>query len=204
MLTSLPTNVNLSPSKAPSVVPQNTAPQNPADIALPGQFQMFPVPPAMTKVTASATGGGAAAVTSYFGNEDAFNASVTDNGSGAGSVVHTYGDGWSGKGYNRLMWGLGVEGVPCYGITLEYITTSTGAQLPSGLTTSNPTLLAANLVGAAQIPYGIVLAAGTRNTQYLAGTMTVSYKFGLNSLNQISYGIPVGSTVTLTVLTTPF
>ena len=202
-------------SQLPSVNGNNTvAPsaqmQPPAQVApvqqtgvvyVPGAFEMMPIPPAMTQVVASATGGSAAAVTAYFLNEAFYNTTVTNNGSGANSVVTTYGDGWDGKGYTQLA--QNGNGIKCYGLTLEYITTSSGAQNPSGLTTANPTILVSNLVGANQIPRGLVLGAGTRNTQYLAGTMTVQYQFTMNCLTQFSYGIPVGNTVTLTVLTQP-
>jgi len=165
-------------------------------------FDMLPVPVAMSQTIASATGTGATAVTAYFGNEPYFNSTPTTNGSGAGSVTNTYGDGWSGKGYNQLFNAI-TRGVRCYGLTISFITTSTGAQNPSGLNTAATTLLVADLVGANQIPKGIVLNAGARNTQYLSGTMTVIYQFNINCLTQLSYSVPVGNTVSLTLLSTP-
>lgn len=178
---------------------------NPSDstIDVSGQFDMFPVPPAMTQVIASATGGGALAINAYFLNEPFFTTTATNNGSGAASVTNTYGDGFTGKGYNQLAAGSD-GGIKCYGFTLQYATTATGAQNNAGLNTAAPTILVANLVGANTIPRGLVLAAGARNTQYLAGVMTVRYRFNLNTLSQFQYAIPVGNTVTLTVLTQPF
>jgi len=165
-------------------------------------FDMLPIPPAFTQTIISNTGAGANAITAYFGNEPFFNATPTNNGSGAASVVNTYGDGWSGKGYNQLISAL-ERGVRFYGFTLSYITTSTGAQNPAGLTTANTTILVADLVGANQIPKGIVINAGLRNTQYQQGTMTVQYTFNLNTLCQFSYSVPVGNTASLTLLTSP-
>ncbi len=198
----------VSAQGAQSATPAVTAAGNPASqpqdsvVDVAGNFNMLPIPPAMTQTITSATGGGALAKTVYFGNEAYFNATPTDNGSGAASIVNTYGDGWSGKGYNQLI--LNNAGLQLYGFTLQYVNTSSGAQDNGGLTTAAPTLLVANLVGQNQIPRGLVLSAGTRNTQYLAGTMTVRYQFTLNSLMQLSYVVPVGDTVTLTLLTAPF
>lgn len=170
-------------------------------ISISGNFDMLPIPPAMTQTIASATGNGAVAVNAYFLNEAYFNATPTNNGSGANSVVVTYGDGWSGKGYTQLA--QNGNGIQCYGLTLQYITTNGGAQNPSGLTTANPTIVVSNLVGSNQIPRGLVLSAGASNTQYLAGVMTVNYMFRLNCLSQLQYAVPVGNTATLTVLTQP-
>lgn len=203
---------------APSVRVDNNAPvSNPSQmqnvskvvantpmVSVAGEANYKPQVPAMTKTVTSATGGGAAAVTAYFLNEDVYNATPTNNGSGMLSVVGTYGDGWSGGGYNRLaMLEGGNNGISCYGLTLVYTVISSSAQDGSALSTANPTWLMANLVGNRQVPVGLVLAAGTRNTQYLQGTMTVDFKFNLSPLNQLSYNVPVGDSVALTVLTQP-
>lgn len=175
-------------------------------VVIPGNFDMFPIPPAMTQVITSATGSGALSKTIYFGNESVFNATPTNNGSGADSITNTYGDGFSGKSYNQLFAQPTVNstGLKCYGFTLQYITTNGGAQNPSGLTTANPTLLVATGTSSNMIPRGIVLSAGARNTQYLSGVMTVQYQFTINSVTQFSYIVPAGSTSTLTILTAPF
>jgi len=192
--------VSQSPANNPANNVGATQPQQ-GIVVIPGEFDLRPVPPAMTQTQASATGGSAAAKTGYFLNEAFFNSTPTNNGSGANSIVTTYGDGWSGKGYTNLA-SMG-NGIKCYGFTLQYVVTSGGAQDPSGLSTANPTILVSNLVGANQIPYGVPLNAGARNTQYLSGTMTIAYVFWMNSLTQFSYNIPVGDTVTLTVNTQP-
>ncbi len=199
------TNGTANNNNAPATLANqnaNAGSQAPAQIVIPGNYEAFPVPPAMSQVVASAAGGGAAAVTAYFGNEDAFNVTPTNNGSGAGSVVKIYGDGYSGKGYNKII--DSGQGVQCYGFTIQYNVTAGGAQDPSGLTTSNPTILTANLVGQNQIPRGILLSAGQRNTQFLSGVMTVQFMFMFNALTQFAYGVPVGDTATLTLLTAPF
>lgn len=162
-------------------------------------------PNSLGQTIVSNTGGSAAAVTAYFLNEDIYNATPTNNGSGASSVSNTYADGWAGNGYNALSKSATAgKGIMCYGFTLEYITTSGGAQNPTGLTTANPTYLTANLVGANQAPFGMPLNAGVRNTTYQTGTMTIKKSFYLSCLNQFSYGVPVGNTVNFTVINRPF
>ncbi len=173
-------------------------------VRMDGELNMFPDVPSMTQVITSASGGGALTQTAYFLNEDIFNETPTNNGSGAGTITNTYGDGWAGNGYNNLAKALSFQnGIKCYGFTLEYITTSTGAENPAGLAVAQPTWLMGNLVGNRQIPKGFVLPAGKRNTQYLTGTMTLDGIFYLNALCQFSYGIPVGNTVTLVILNKP-
>lgn len=185
-------------------VPRSKAEANTPMLDIEGETSMKPTLNAMTQTVASATGGGAAAITAYFLNEDVFNATPTNNGSGALSVTKTYGDGWSGGGYNRYAYLQSQDnGIQCYGLTLVYTITSSGAQDSSALATANPTWLMANLVGNRQVPVGIVLQAGTRNTQFQAGTMTVRFRFNLSALNQLSYNVPVGDTASLTIMTQP-
>ncbi|HYD20025.1 MAG TPA: hypothetical protein VEB40_01020 [Flavipsychrobacter sp.] len=182
----------------------NTIAQNDPIVNMQGEINMLPNVPAMTQVIVSNAGGGAVAKTVYFLNEDIFNATPGNNGSGEASISNTYGDGWSGNGYNQLAKALSAQnGIKCYGLTLSFVTTSTGNENSSGLATAQPTWLMASMVGSSQIPKGFVLNAGKRNTQYLSGTMTISGVFFMNSLCQLSYVVPAGNTVTLTVLTSP-
>lgn len=170
-----------------------------------GEANFKPKLPAMTQTIASAAGVGATAITAFFMNEDVFNPTPTENGSGAGTVTNSYGDGWDGGGYNRYAYLEGAQnGIPCYGLTLTYTVTSSGAQDGSALALANPTWLQANLVGNRQIPVGLVLAAGVRNTQYQSGIMTVRFRFNMSALNQLSYSVPAGDTASLTIMTQPF
>lgn len=194
--------IPVSATQVMQPAPAQQVPSEASIISLPGEVNIYPIPPAMTQVIVSDAGSGALSKTVYFGNEATFNSTPTNNGSGASSISNTYGDGWSGKGYNQLFGSY--PGVKCYGFTLQFITTSGGAQNPSGITTASPTLLFANMVGTNQIPYGIVLSAGSRNTQYLSGEMTVKQVFYMNPVAQLSYVVPAGNTATLTVLTAPF
>lgn len=206
-------NMNMAPKSSavlnPNANPINVNVSNPSDpiVLMDGDWNLQPNVPAMTQTIVNAVGTSAAAVTAYFLNEGTggYNTTPTNNGSGASSVTKTYGDGWTGNGYNNLAKLYSSQnGIKCFGFTLAYTVTSGGAQDPSGLTTANPTWLMVNLVGANQVPKGFVLGAGSRNTQYLSGTMTVKGIFYLSSLNQMSYAVPVGDTSILTVLTQPF
>lgn len=172
---------------------------------VPGEVNLKPNINAMTQTVASAAGGGATAITAYFMNEDVYNATPTNNGSGALSVTTTYGDGWDGGGYNRFAYlNSAANGIACYGITLVYTVIASAAQDASALATANPTWLMANLVGNRQVPVGLVLAAGVRNTQFQVGTMTVRFRFNMSALNQLSYSVPAADNATLTVITQPF
>lgn len=174
-------------------------------IDAPGEANYKPAPNALTQTISSAAGGGATAITAYFLNEDVYNATPTNNGSGALSVTKTYGDGWSGGGYNRYAYLESPQnGISCYGLTLTYTVIATSAQDGSALATANPTWLMANLVGNRQVPVGLVMQAGTRNTQYLQGTMTVRFRFYLGTMNQLAYSVPAGDAASLTILTQPF
>lgn len=203
--TPVKTNATVNMSPSPANVYQSKSNAAIPMVDMPGEANYKPTLNAMTQTVASATGGGATAITAYFMNEDVYNATPTNNGSGALSVTKSYGDGWSGGGYNRYAYLESAQnGIPCYGFTLVYTVTSSSAQDASALTTANPTWLMANLVGSRQVPVGLVMAAGTRNTQYLQGTMTVRFRFNMSCLNQFAYSVPVGDTAALTVMTQPF
>lgn len=163
------------------------------------------IPNTMTQTIVSNTGSGAASVTAYFLNEDTFNLTATNNGSGASSVSNTYSDGWVGLGYNQLARSVNAgRGVLCYGFTLVYKVTSGGAQDPTGLAAASPSYIAYNNVGTnGQMAVGEPLNEGIRAANYQTGTMTLLRKFYLCSVNQISYVVPVGDTVSMIVLTKP-
>lgn len=188
-----------------SYVNQSKANANIPMVDVAGEANYRPQPNAMTQTIVSNAGVGGTAITAYFMNEDVYNATPTNNGSGALSVSNSYGDGWTGGGYNRFGYlEAGQNGIACFGLTIVYTVIATSAQDASALPLANPTWRMANLVGNAQLPVGIVLAAGQRNTQFQAGTMTVRFRFNLGPMNQLSYSVPVGDTCSLTVMTSPF
>lgn len=191
------TNININ-VKSPGVIDQSEEP------IIDPMSSRAVIPNTMTQNVASATGAGDENVTAYFLNEDAFNATPTNNGSGANSVVITYSDGWTGLGYNQLSRSAnGGRGVLCYGFTLIYKVTSGGAQDPTGLAGANPSYIAYNNVNGGEMAVGEPLNEGFRADNYQLGTMTLLRKFYLCSVNQISYVVPPGDTATMIVLTKP-
>jgi hypothetical protein len=180
----------------------SNAPTTNGIISISGNINLLPIPQAYSQVIVSTAGVGAEAVTAYMGNEDTYNVTPTDNGSGAGTVTNNYGDGWSGKGYNKLF--TAGPGVQFYGFTLVFTVAATGVQDAAGIQQANPTHLSANFVGAAQIPVGFVLGIGLRNTIYQEGTMTVRTMFVMNIASQLSYSVPAGDKASLVLMTADF
>lgn len=174
-------------------------------VNIPGMLDIIPIPSALT-ITHTSTNAGTAKTT-YFGNTSTstgYNPQPTDNDSGAASIVNTYGDGWSGRGYDQLFRSVaGGKGVRLYGFTMHFITTSTGAENSAGLTTANPTLIYNTNQGTSAIPKPISLNIGARNTQYLSGEMTVKTDFYMNCVSQVSYVLPINSTLSVTFFTQP-
>lgn len=162
------------------------------------------IPDSLQQKIVSNTGSGSAAVTAYMFNEDVFTATATNNGSGASSVSNTYNDGFTGNGYNQLIKIANQgKGILCYGMTLTYIVTSGSAQDTAGLNSSNLNHNAAVLVGSGMRPTPMPMNQGTNYGQYQIGTMTVKRMFYVSALDQITYSVPVGDTVTAIVLTNP-
>lgn len=164
-------------------------------------YDIFTIPPVFTFTTASDNGTGAAAATQYIFNNSFYNAADTDNGSGAGSIVNTYGDGFTGKGYEQLLNSAnGGHGVLFKGFLIISTTSSSGAQYPTAFTTINFTLLNANLQGSTiDIPFNI--SSAQNNMQYQSGTLTIDQRFWMNSLNQISVSLPANTTYAFTFYT---
>lgn len=161
-------------------------------------------PAIMQQTIVSASGSGAAAITAYFMNEDAFNETTTNNGSGSATVTNTYLDGWAGLGYNRLASsGNSGHGVKCFGLTMIFKVTSGGAQDPAGLAGSALEYNTYNNLNGGNMQIGTPLNEGILNTQYQIGTMTLKRSFFMSSINQFSYVVPVADTVIFMVLTKP-
>jgi hypothetical protein len=163
------------------------------------------IPNTLTQTIVSNLGSGDENITAYFLNEDTYNTTTTNNGSGTDSVSNVYSDGWVGLGYNQLARSAnGGRGIICYGFTLVYKVTSGGAQDPTGLAAASPSYVAYNNVGAnGQMAVGEPLNEGIRAGNYQTGTMTLLRKFYLCSVNQINYVVPPGDTVSMIVLSKP-
>ncbi|MBA2610546.1 MAG: hypothetical protein H0U95_01150 [Bacteroidetes bacterium] len=63
-------------------------------------IDLFPIPQTLSLTVTSTDAG--AAVTNYLFNTNSLSPAVTTNGGGANTIVNTYGDGYSGKGYEQL------------------------------------------------------------------------------------------------------
>lgn len=164
-------------------------------------YDIFTIPPVFTFTSVSASGSGAATVTQYIFNGSTLNAAVTNNGSGAGSIVNTYGDGFVGRVYDSQVasWNGG-RGVRIQGFTVTVTTNSTGAQTSTPFNTLQLNLLNANGQGSST-PVPIDVTAAQRNTQFQIGQLTVISQFYLNTLNQISYSMPVNTAFAWTFTT---
>jgi hypothetical protein len=164
-------------------------------------YDIFTIPPVMTFSTVSNAGTGAATVTQYIFNGTTMSAAVTTNGSGAASIVNTYGDGYTGKVYDAAItsWNQG-RGVRIKGFTIQSTTTSTGAQTATPFATLQMQILNANAQGGAT-PVPVDVTAAQRNTQFQVGTLTVISEFYLNTLNQVSVSLPANTTFVFTFTT---
>lgn len=131
--------------------------------------------------------------TIYLFNNNSLNALDTDNGGGAGTISYTWGDGFTGKGYEQLMrsniTGFGGKpemGIGIRGFTVQVTKISTGASDGSYFNTMNLNIEMANLNGR-MMPFNSDVVDAIRNTQYRAGILTVIFPFVFNPWMQISY-----------------
>lgn len=202
----------VSPSvNSPQIVALPTAPQPSVMQANPAVYQptsfvydIFAVPPTMTFTAASNNGASAVTTTIYIFNNSSvggMNLAVTNNGSGAGSITNTYGDGFSGKMYDRGVssWNAG-RGIGIKGFLLQSTTTSTGAQYATAFNTLLFQINNANFQGTT-IPNSIDVSSGINNQMYLSGTLSIRQAWYLNSANQISCALPVNTTFAYTFYT---
>lgn len=164
-------------------------------------YDIYTVPPVLNFTTASNNGGGAGTVTQYIFNTSVLNPAVTTNGSGAGSITNTYGDGFSGRVYDSLLSNAnGGSGVFIKGFTIQSTTTSTGAQISTPFNTLQMNIQNANGQGGST-PVPVDVTAAIRNNQFQVGILTVVFPFTLNGLNQISLSLPANTTFSFTFTT---
>lgn len=199
----IPTNDLASATAAAAALALANMTANNPIVNMPGMVDIIPIPGQLAATYVNPNSG--AAVTTYFGNTSTttgYNPLATTNG--ADPVVTTYADGWSGRGYDQLYRSVaGGKGVRCYGFTMHFITTSTGAENSAGLTTANPSLIYNVNQGTGAVPKPIPLNIGARNTQYLAGEMTVKTDFYMNCVAQVQFLLPINTTLSFTIMTQP-
>lgn len=152
-----------------------------------------PKPTSLNVTVTSATGVGAEDATINLFNNNFFTALDTDNGSGGGSISYTWGDGFSGKGYERLFASTnGGDGIGIRGFLLQVTVNSTGASTAAYFNTMNMAIEMINMMGR-KAPFSADLVEAIRNSQYIAGTLTVRFPFVFNPYMQISYTQPANT-----------
>lgn len=186
---------------ATSALPTNQAPTAGVKTLSEKTYDIFALPPNFTVTTTSASGANAVSKTQYLFNNTTLNALVTDNGSGAGSITTSYGDGFSGRVYDAIAASQnGGRGVLIQGFTIQSTTNSTGAQNSAALNTIAFQILNANAQGGTfNIPLDVNSAIS--NAQYQVGILTIRQNFWLNTVNQISVILPVNTAFAFTFFT---
>lgn len=164
-------------------------------------INMFPIPSNFNVTISSNNGGSAESKTMYLFNESFLNASPTTNGSGANSIVTTYGDGFSGRVYEQyIKLANAVRGIRFNGFTVVATNYTSGAQIATPFTTMNLSLQICNGQGG-RIPVQIDLNEAVRNTQYQVGTLTIVKPVYLNALSQFELTLPINTTLAFTFFT---
>lgn len=161
-------------------------------------FNLFTIPTSFSWTVSSTDAG--AATTVYGFNNNVLNAAVTNNGGGAGTIVNTYGDGFTGKVYeNYARSANGGMGVKILAMTIESTNYTSGAQT-TPFSTLAFNIIAANGQGSV-IPIPVNLQEAVRNTQYQSGILTVKKPFYLNALTQLSLLMPINTKLVITLFT---
>lgn len=160
-----------------------------------------PKPTSLSVTVESDNEASAASADIYIFNNTAFTALDTNNGSGANSIDYTWGDNNSGKTYERIMGSCnGGQGIGIRGFTLQVTTRSTGASLGTAFNTMQLNLIAANGQGK-MVPFTSDVAEAIRNSQYIAGTLTVIFPFVFSPYMQMNYQQPHNTTFAWTLIT---
>jgi hypothetical protein len=173
-------------------------------------FDIFWIPPTLTFTASSAAGVGAVATTIYFFNTSFFNSLVTNNGV-AGGLTNTYGDGFSGKSYERLFASAGIGrnngskggGVLTTGFNLISTVASTGAQNATAFSTMLFNYIWSTSQGVMQ-PAPFDINSAISSGQYNTGIMNIGQNAYINCLTQITCVIPVDNKFGFTFLTNQY
>ena len=145
------------------------------------------IPTSLSVSVKSITGSGAVSKTINLFNNTLFGEVVTNNGSGANSIITTFGDANSGKTYAQLMAiANNGNGINIKGFTVKAKVNSTGAAAPEFFTTANLKVLLDTLKGD-KIPFEIDLDEASRNTQFKSGELTLFCPIQLNALMQLVF-----------------
>lgn len=111
----------------------------------------------------------------------------TNNGSGADSIVTTFGDGRSGNIYGELFAiATNGNGLKIKGFNVSAKTISTGTAASEFFSQAQLKVLL-NTLKQEQIPFEIDLDEAYRNTQFNNGLLTIKCDIDFNRLMQLSY-----------------
>jgi len=144
----------------------------------------------------SSAGAGALSVTGYVFNEDYLNATPTDNGSGAGSVVTTYNDGFAGNLISRITSAKGDTGLRIKQVQVTFVDNATGLQDKASLSASNPTFITYNGDGT-NLPQIIPIQSSGSPAYQQSGFLIVNIDFGIKRYSQFFLTVPAGKTATV-------
>lgn len=184
---------------APSVIPAQPIPG--VSTYSNKTYDIFSVPPQLNYTTSSNAAGSSATVTQYIFNNNVMNAAVTNNGSGAASIVNTYNDGFSGKVYeNGFRSWNGGRGILIKGFLIQVTNYTSGAQVSSAFGTLAMQILYANFQGGTT-PIPIDVSSALNNAQYQVGILTLKQSFYLNASSQISISLPANTIMNFTFYT---
>lgn len=181
------------------------------NLNMPGKpvYDVLPNPASMNFTVSSLAGSGAESKTIYIFNEDVFNENLTDNGSGADSIITSYGDGFNGHWYNQAFKTYGPntsngnKGVRTYGWTVQCFTISTGNQNSSIFSSMNFTWNPYNGYGK-PLAETMDFSQAIRNTQFQDGILTFAFDGYISSIGQYSLELPPDTKAVFTWLNKPF
>ena len=125
-------------------------------------------------------------------------ASPTTNGSGAGSITYQYNDYPGGSTSGQLISAIASQfnkghGMWCYGFTIQY--SIAGVSNSAALFNANTTMVYYNGDGTTN-PLYINIQDALRNTQYIAGLLTVIRGFNVPVYSQFNVNLPAGDGAT--------
>lgn len=159
--------------------------------------EQFPIPTSLSFISASPNNG--TSKTQYIFNTSVLNPCVESNG--VGVIVNTYGDGFTGKGYEQLIRSAkNGRGILIKGFTIK-ATTAAGVLDSTFFTSAALNIVATNLKNAGLLPVNCDLDMAVRNSAYKDGILTVVFPFYLNSLTQVQYVQPSNSSTYWTFFT---
>lgn len=163
---------------------------------------LVPKPAQITYTVTNNSGSGALAITAYIFNEDVYNATPTNNGSGSASVTKAYSDGFGGSSLNNLIKTYGIEGLPFKELQMTSTDTSTGNQDKAALNDVQPRRLTFNgSLGGAVWHTDELPINTTGNPAYnQAGYLVMDIDFRVRPFEQIGCTVDVGTKLSVILI----